>query len=446
MNAAIIVEDANGNGRALAAWLNGCGCTSTVVADAAEADATIVYQQLAGSGRLLMFAPLAPASLAHFKSLRANSPEVERGFYTQSPARDHDAALMASHGLVAILHQPFAGESPSALGLSADPSTRAAASAISAVTSAETRTAAPTAAISAMAAMSARVLPPDPPDELPAAPPSAPVTAAANAPVRMAPAVVSLADARADVPPDKRRSLWIALIEDQPGCCRALSEELARPGLMVKMLPSWQEAGDLALHALSTGLVVGPLSSDSVRLCRRLNEAANASQIILYSESESQTKDARLPIQYGCLAIVRKPLNVDVLLALVEQIRTPGWKPPQRELPPATTGRAARPERAAGTAAWTAATPGTPAAPLTTRVRPVGKPPVATPPLSGLAAIRARKDTEKDTEKPGSFADLIDTGSVAQTRQRLITCPRCGEEALVPMGRNECPKCSGGKG
>ncbi len=437
MDAAIVIDDAHGTGRDLATWLGSCGCPCTVVADFAEAEATVSYQQLAGAARVLVFGPLTPPIATHFRILGESYPGVQRGFYTRSPARDHDAALIAQNGLVAIVHQPFASESASALGLGA----------VAAEPVIPDMPAHPQVRAS---------LPPDAAghqqqDQQPLPNPRASTPASNFA------KVVPLADSSADVPGDPRRALWIAVIEDQPGCCRAICEELAIPSVMVKMMPSWQEAADLALHALTGGLVIGPLTSDAVRLCRRLQEASNGSQAILYTESQSQSQDARLPQQYGCLAIVRKPFKVDQVMRLVEEIRAPGWKPAERQVPPAMTAATARVERpsespgAAATATWAAAPPGMPAAPLTARVRsttpsptPTPTPAAAPPPVSGIAAIRARRDAPKADAPRAEVPAEPTTNLAAVTRQRLVACVRCGVETMVPIGRTEgvCAACA----
>nr|MBA3707585.1 hypothetical protein [Planctomycetota bacterium] len=273
MDAAIVVDDAHGTGAALVGWLTGFGCPGTVVANVEEAEATVAYQQLAGATRLFVFAALTAANATFFQSLRASAPAVLRGFYTRTPARDHDAALIGQHGLVAILHQPFASESPEALGLSG-------------------KTASPPASPTPGSHQTIAELPESPPPaiQVSAAQHGTTVAPSAREQHAKSPAKVAMADARADAPLDRRRALWVVVLEDHPGCCRAICEELAVPSVMVKIMETWQEASDLALHALTPGLVIGPMCSDAVRLCRRLNEVGNSSQVILYTESQSQSQ------------------------------------------------------------------------------------------------------------------------------------------------------------
>jgi CheY-like chemotaxis protein len=112
----MVVEDRFGTAAAVAAWLEGAGATVEKATNYAEAMATISYRQLAG-GDLpgVVVGPLAKDGIAFIAELRANDAAVPVAFYSLTPSRDLDANLMRQHGLVAILHQPFASENAQTL-------------------------------------------------------------------------------------------------------------------------------------------------------------------------------------------------------------------------------------------------------------------------------------------------------------------------------------------
>ncbi len=425
MFASIVIDDGYGGGRSLAEWLQQNGCPCTLVADYTSGFAAITDLQLAGAVLILMFAPVTSASLEFVRSVHEAHPALINGLYTQSPAREHDAALIAEHGLVAVLHHPFINESPARIGLANRGPVTAPA---------------PHPSANGMlqpvppAGASAGELPP-----------------AGIVPDRLK--IVSLTD---EIAVDRRSSLWITFLEDQPGCCAQLAERLDSRGVSVRVMTSWREAADLAIHAMTPGLIVGPVGDDAMRTGRML--ARSASQLVLYSDLPSQVRDPKLRESLGCLAIVKKPFVLDEFKAIVEWMRTPGWQPPHRE--PVAPGQSTERTQAFRTpppaltsrlAAMRTPPPGITRIPANQQPHNPPSPaiPAGGPPLTGIAAIRARKQAEMDQAKQPPTGDsarqeVRATGGLIK-RQHVVKCSSCGTDLMAPIDRPTalCARCAG---
>jgi CheY-like chemotaxis protein len=169
MVSVMVVEDRFGTGSAVAAWLEGAGATVEKSTNYAEAMGTISYRQLAG-GELpgVVVGPLAKDGIAFLADLRGQGAEVPVAFYSLTPSRDLDGNLMRQHGLVGVLHQPFANEDPAPLfaAVGKPPPTPATVTAPTSVSSSGTFSVPP------------GVTAPRPPAPAPAAPPPPPPVAA----------------------------------------------------------------------------------------------------------------------------------------------------------------------------------------------------------------------------------------------------------------------------
>ncbi|MBA2482804.1 MAG: hypothetical protein H0V44_19235 [Planctomycetes bacterium] len=466
----IVVDDRLGSAAPLAEWLQACGRPITVSGTYAEAAATISYHQLAGTGiPALIVGPLQREAVAFLADLRDQRLIIPTAFYTEAKSRDQDDALARQYELVAILHKPFDAEDRSRL----DAVLRRTADAV--------RSAVPAAPKARRPAsddlVSSRAIASDEPvgerehvaslDQLLGGGRSSSVSTSGPPPPRkelsaaelpsgvqrllvdpMSTTVNTSGQAKAPQEPISR-ALGMVVVDDRFGSARLLVERLGMPGQTLKAAATWQEAMEqidrLMVGNLGCELLIGPLVAEGVHLVKELRRRSLPTHVVFYTESATQSQDARLREQYGCLAIVRRSGMVETLATLIAELRTSPRRAPAVPVEPAKTTRAS----SARIDPLPAAKPLPPASGrLAAQHQPSGVFPPKAPPSSASSGRLRRSLT---TPLPPTTADGqsplqmdIDEAAVAG-HGRAITCRTCAHEFVATVDRIPstvtCAKC-----
>ena len=127
---------------------------------------------------------------------------------------------------------------------------------------------------------------------------------------------------------DGLRKLLIVVLEDRYNTTRLLKDRLESPNHTYKTVTNLGEAGlNLELVADAFGVVIAPLSAESVAFCRKVRTAHPAAEFILHTESATQSQDPKLAERYGAAAILRRPFAAGQIEDVIRNLRKDGRKP-----------------------------------------------------------------------------------------------------------------------
>jgi len=493
------------------------GCEVTIAGSWVEAADTLAYQQLANTPPpALLIGPLSKDAIDSLSNLRRQGIDPPAVLYTENRSHDQDTVLIAQYQLRTILHKPFSAADRARLlgggddGLDLAPLTEVAPlGSADAATSAlrgqavevplppapagRTRMRTPPLGTGAPAgrdfddltgsSRSSSVREPPPRRQAPGADlptgvqrllqdyggPEAPAAAKATTPASAAserlPARPGATAPQAAEPEGRRRleeprSISIVIVDDRFGTAALLVERCGAAGQRCHVAPTYVEAliwlERLMSSPMGCELVVGPLSADGVSAVREYRKRSWPTHTVFYTESATQSQDARLQLQYGCMTILRRAGMSEPLEKLITELR---W---HARVPPAQPQDHVRGARTTGTAATTASgLHQAPAAPGVPATRTVATAPAAAPAKAGSdgrlvppttsdaqhgAPSRIRRSVlPPAVSEEGRQAPLsIDVPLDAHHPTRVVTCQSCRQEFVVAASVNlpvRCPHC-----
>ncbi len=417
MRWALVLDDEQGSGYGVCIWLQANQYACSLLPGYAEAEAEIPLRQGESDAPVLLLAPVSPMGLAFLAAMVQAHPPLAIAAHTRELGRSH-ALVMAQNRLQMVVE---IGQDGSVVGVQAGQPDLAPAP-VQAVSAHPERTAPP------------QVQSHPTPRPLPAG------AAEGQAPVEL--------PAMGTVPRKEVLPIWITVIDDGTGCSRQLLDQLNVPAAMMTTAVSWRAAFDLATTAVSAGLLIGPMTAEAVRLCRRIMTSANGSQTVMYTDHGMTPHQAALFKECHGLQVVRKPLDLDEFRSIIERMRLPSnktampdaivspvapaklrtplpmsepRKPTYRTPLPESSRFAYRPPPPP-----TSPPPTQPVTPTgsTVRLGPesqrIARPPSGEQPVSGIAAIRARKLAERSAR----FCTVCGAELAADAGAATV-CPRC---------------------
>jgi len=251
---------------------------------------------------------------------------------------------------------------------------------------------------------------------------------------------------------EEQRSVSIVIVDDRFGTAALLVERCGAAGQRCHVAATYVEAliwlERLMSSPMGCELVVGPLSADGVSAVREYRKRSWPTHVVFYTESATQSQDARLQVQYGCMTILRRAGMSEPLEKLIADLR---WHARQ---PPAQPQDHVRGARAATTASGLHQSP---SAPGLAAARPAAQPPAKTgsdgrliPPVTSDTQHGAPSRIRRSVLPPAVSDDAkqaplsIDVPLDAHHPTRVITCASCRQEFVVAASGNlpvRCPHC-----
>jgi len=171
--------------------------------------------------------------------------------------------------------------------------------------------------------------------------------------------------------------------------------------------------------------------------------------VVFYTESATQSQDARLPLQYGCMTILRRAGMSEALESLISELRYHNRQPPA--LPQEhVRGQATR---AAGSLATTsglhapvpaaAAQPAHAAEPPRAHDSRVAPPAPSAPQRIRRSVLPPQAPASSPPPARGDSALNIEIPSTArQSSSRVVVCSSCRQEFVVTASGNLPVRCS----
>jgi len=289
------------------------------------------YQSTTGRSPDLLIGPMSSAGWGFLQFLQSRQSTIKVAFYTEDADRSRDDELCQTSGCLAILHAPFdetvkqvlrkngfttagTGTGTTSRGPGAPQAPQPGSASFGKTGSATSRFQRPAPSVAAV----------NPPSGF------APTVAAAPNPADTIPGF-SPGTARF-MAPAAPRSGALLLIDDDAGRVQELYSYLLEKQIPAKMVGSYGEL-ETALAGGGFLMIIGPLYTEGVDLCRRIRAANPAGpQVVFYTNSSPHLQDARLPAQYGCLAIIPMPIPLGVVIDLVKAQTAP--PAPSAPVPP----------------------------------------------------------------------------------------------------------------
>jgi len=484
------------------------GCEVTIAGSWVEAADTLAYQQLANTPPpALLVGPLSKDAIESLANLRRQGIDPPAVLYTENRSHDQDAVLITQYQLRTILHKPFSAADRARLlgaaddGLSLEPLSEAAAQGEVPGAGATLRAPAGEVALPPAPAAVNRTRMRTPPmgttapggrefDDLtgssrsssvreqPARRPGqgadlptgvqrllqdyggaeAPASAkpAGAGPTTGEPAATRPGAAAPAAEPEGRRrleeqrSVSIVIVDDRFGTAAPLVERCGAAGQRCHVAATYAEAliwlERLMSSPMGCELVVGPLSADGVSAVREYRKRTWPTHVVFYTESATQSQDARLPLQYGCMTILRRAGMSEPLEKLITELRWHARQPPAQ---PQDHVRGAR------TSATTVS--GLHQAAPAPAARPAAQPPAKAasegrlvPPGAADTQHGAPSRIRRSVLPPAASDDAkqaplsIDVPLDAHHPTRVVTCQSCRQEFVVAASGNlpvRCPHC-----
>jgi len=471
------------------------GLEVAIASSWAEAADTLAYQQLANTPPpALLIGPLSKDAIDSLTNLRRQGIDAPAALYTENRSHDQDAVLIKQYQLRTILHKPFtaddrarllggAGELPGLAPLGAGPADAV-----------DLRPPAGDVPLPPAPAVRTRMRTPPMGTSAPAAPDFADLTgssrsssvreqpprrqaqsadlptgvqrllqdyggdagAAAAAPAGAERIPPRLGTAPAAAEPEARRrleeprSISIVIVDDRFGTAALLVERCGAAGQRCHIAPTYVEAviwlERLMSSPMGCELVVGPLSADGVSAVRDYRKRNWPTHVVFYTESATQSQDARLPVQYGCMTILRRAGMSEPLERLITDLRSHARQAPAQ---PQDHVRGARSSATtvSGLHQAPAAAPARPASPSPAKPGSDSRviPPAGTDTPHGAQGRIRRSVLPPDAGEEARQAPLsIDVPLEAHHQTRVITCQGCRQEFVVAASGNlpvRCPHC-----
>jgi hypothetical protein len=247
---------------------------------------------------------------------------------------------------------------------------------------------------------------------------------------------------------EEPRSMSIVIVDDRFGTAAPLVERCGAAGQRCHVAATYAEAliwlERLMSSPMGCELVVGPLSADGVAAVRDYRKRSWPTHVVFYTESATQSQDARLPLQYGCLTILRRAGMAEPLEKLITDLRYHARQAPAQ---PQEHVRGARP--ATTVSGLHQAVTARSAAPAPSAAKPISDsrvvPPAGTDTQHGAPSRIRRSVLPPAAGDESKQAPLsIDVPLEAHHQTRVIACQSCHQEFVVAASGNlpvRCPHC-----
>jgi LSD1 subclass zinc finger protein len=190
-------------------------------------------------------------------------------------------------------------------------------------------------------------------------------------------------------------------------------------------------------------LVVGPLSADGVAAVREYRKRSWGNHVVFYTESATQSQDARLPLQYGCMTILRRAGMSEPLESLISELRHHNRQPPAQPQEH-VRGQVPRAGASAATTSGLHAPPAAVATPSAHAAEPSRIHDSRAVPPTGSVPQRIRRSVLPPAQPAGrsDSALSIDVPSSSRQASRVVVCTSCRQEFVVTASGNLPVRCS----